>query len=114
MEKTARKYTDVIVDKTTEHLAANATSASQDAKQKPVATIRVEDCSASIWSREYLIKGQPTAFHSITFERSYKDRDGRYHYTKSFDANSLPHIATLVQQTAAAIADMKQPTAAAA
>ena len=113
MEKT-RKYTDAVVQKTTEHLAATATSAPQDAKQKPVATIRVEDCSASIWSREHLTKGQPTVFYSITFERSYKDRDGRYHYTKSFDATSLPHIATLVQQTATAITDMKQPTPATA
>lgn len=61
------------------------TSAAQDAKRKPIHTIRVEDCSASIWEREALVKGTPTVFRSATFERSYKDRDGTWKYTRGFD-----------------------------
>ena len=71
---------------------------SQDVKRKPAAVIRADDCSASIWAREVMVQGQPKTFYSVTMERSYKDRDGAWKYTKSFDQDSLGKIVSLAQQ----------------
>ena len=115
MEKsTVRKNKDVAVTKTAEQpVATDAANASQDAGRKPVATIRGNDCSASIWAREYLDQGVPKVFYSISFERSYKDRDGRWRYTRSFDRDSLGSIVSLCQQASESIAGMTQKDAAA-
>jgi hypothetical protein len=113
MEK-AKKSKDVAVTKTAEQPAAtSAANASQDAGRKPVATIRVDDCSASIWAREHLVQGNPKVFYSITIERSYKDRDGRYRYTRSFDPESLGKLVSLCQQASEAITGLMQQEAAA-
>ncbi len=114
MEKATKKNKDVAVTKTAEQpVATDATNASQDAGRKPVATIRVDDCSASIWAREHLVQGKPKVFYSITIERSYKDRDGRYRYTRSFDPESLGKIVSLCQQASETITGLMQHDAAA-
>lgn len=77
---------------------ATAEQPSRDVKRKPVAVIRVEDCSASVWAREVMVQGQPRTFYSVSLERSYKDRDGAWKYTRSFDADSLGKIVSLCQQ----------------
>lgn len=113
MEK-AKKNKDVAVTKTAEPpVATNAANASQDAGRKPVATIRANDCSASIWAREHLVQGAPKVFYSISLERSYKDRDGRWRYTRSFDRDSLGSIVSLCQQASEAIEGMMQKDSAA-
>ncbi len=85
-----------------------AAPAPQDAKRRPVHTIRQEDCSASIWTREAVVQGQPKTFCSVTLERSYKDRDGSWKYTKTFDAGSLGKVVTLCQQASEYIATLQQ------
>ena len=49
-------------------------------------------------AREAMVQGQPKTFYSVTMERSYKDRDGAWKYTKSFDQDSLGKIVSLAQQ----------------
>jgi hypothetical protein len=73
------------------------TPAAQETR-KPVQAFRVEDVSCSIWAREVQVQGKPRTFHSCTFERSYKDRDGSYRYTKTFDPDSLGKLVTLCHQ----------------
>jgi hypothetical protein len=87
---------------------AKAEAPSQDAKRVPEKSFRVEDCSASVWTREVEIRGKPTIFRTITFERSYKDRDGAWRYTKSFDPESLGKMVTLCQQASEYITDRQQ------
>jgi hypothetical protein len=77
--------------------------ATQEAKRKPLKMLRVEDCSASIWAREYVVQGQPKRFFTVTLERSYKDRDGAWKYTKSFDPESLGKVIALCQQASEVI-----------
>jgi hypothetical protein len=89
------------------------TTPSQDVKRKPAATIRVDDCSVSIWAREFVVRGEPKVFYSVTFERSYKDRDGGWKYTKSFDADSLGKIVTLCQQAEEKIRGLQEQEASA-
>jgi hypothetical protein len=116
MEKsTQRKNKDVaVMTKTAEPpVATDATNATPEAVRKPVATLRVLDCSASIWAREHLIQGKPKVFYSISLERSYKDRDGRYRYTRSFDPESLGAVVQLCQQASESLAGLMQKDAAA-
>lgn len=113
MEKIARKNKDVAVTKTSEQpVAKEATSALPEAKRKPVATIRVDDCSASVWSREFVSQGKPKVFYSVTLERSYKDASGAWKYTKSFDGDSLGKVVSLCQQASETIAGLMQKDAA--
>lgn len=100
----AKKNTDVS-DKKTEDSAA--TDAAPAAKRHPVKVLRVEDCSASIWAREYVSRGQQKTFFSVSFERSYKDHDG-WRYTKSFDLDSLGKLMTLCRQAEEAIRMLQQ------
>ena len=83
--------------------------ASPEAKRRPIQTFRVEDVSASVWSREFVVQGQPRTFYSVTFERSYKDAQGTYRYTKSFDLESLGKVVTVAQQAAEFIHGLAYP-----
>jgi hypothetical protein len=85
-----------------------ATDAAPAAKRLPVKTFRIGDCSASIWAREFVAQGQPRTFYSTTLERSYKDRDGAWKYTKSFDLDSLGSVVALCQQASEAIAALQE------
>lgn len=76
------------------------TVASPDAKHRPLKNIRVEDVSASIWPREVMVKGTPTTFYSVTFERSFRDGNGRWRYSRYFDLNDLGKVITAAQQAA--------------
>lgn len=93
--KDTKKTKDVAGTRPAEQPAATA---APDAKRRPIKMIRVGDCSASIWSREYAVQGSPRVFYSVTLERSYKDRDGAWKYTRSFDAESLGSVMALCQQ----------------
>jgi len=76
-------------------------------KRQPLRTIRVEDCSASIWAREAQVRGDIVVFYSVTFERSYKDRDGSWKYTKSFDFESLGKLVRLCQEASEVIESLQ-------
>jgi hypothetical protein len=80
-------------------------------KRGPVEIIREGDCSASIWARDYVVQGQPKRFYSVTLERSYKDRDGAWKYTKSLDPESLGKVVSLCQQASERIRDLQQDAA---
>ncbi len=85
-----------------------ATDAAAATKRQPIKTIRIDDCSVSIWARVAMIRGETVTFYSMSFERSYKDRDGSNKYTKSFDSESLGKIVTLCQQASEAIESLQQ------
>jgi hypothetical protein len=100
-----KKHKDVSGTKPEETAATDAAPA---AKKLPLKTLRVDDCFASIWARDYMVRGQTRTFHSCTFERSYKDRDGAWKYTRSFDADSLGKLVSLAQQASEVIHTFRQ------
>lgn len=107
MNKT-KKNMDVAVTKTAEpSVVIETTNAMSGADRKPVATVRVDECSASIWMREHLRQGKPIAYFSISMERSYRDRSGKICYTRSFDSGSLGAIVSLCQQANEKIAELQ-------
>jgi len=109
MAKATLKNKDVAgTDKPVEPAAKFAATASTDVKRMPVKTLRVDDCSLSIWRREYVSQGQPRTFWSCTIERSYTDKSGARKYTGSFDPDSLGKIVTLCQQASEFITSKEQ------
>jgi hypothetical protein len=76
----------------------SAQPASQDARRRPLTTLRAGDCSASVWARDFVVRGKPTRFYSTTFERSYRTPGGEWKYTKSFDLADLGSLVTLCHQ----------------
>jgi hypothetical protein len=103
----AKKNKEVSGTKPEGTAAKAAALAAQDARRRPFRTIRVEDCSASIWARDFVVQGHDRRFYSVTFERAYKDRDGAWKYTKSFDPESLGKLVSLCQQASELIAGLE-------
>lgn len=103
MVKAATKEKDVSGKKPEEQ------NASQDAKRKPLKTFRVEDCSASVWTRDVMVQGESKRFYSVTLERSFKDRDGSWKYTKSYDADDLGKLVSLCQQASDYLHGLQYP-----
>ncbi len=54
--------------------------------KKPASKVTLYPVSAAIWRNETQ-KGE--AFYSATFERSYKDKDGKYQSSDSFNGSDL-------------------------
>lgn len=55
----------------------------------PVAKIRVGLVTASIWERA----AANSVYHGVTFERSYRDANGQWHTTQSYDGVDLLALA---------------------
>ena len=53
--------------------------------KKPVRTLRDGLLKAAIWKNQ----GTESVFYSVTFERSYKDKDGNFKDTSSFTGVDL-------------------------
>jgi hypothetical protein len=82
-----------------------------EAQRRPLQTVRVGDCSASIWSRDHLVRGERRTFYSVTLERSYRDRNGAYRYTKSFDPDSLGALVSALQRADEYLHGLQEATA---
>jgi hypothetical protein len=98
METSTKKKKDVAVRKTAEPASKEATPAPQEEKRRPIKSFREEDVSASVWSRQHRVQGEYRTFYSVTFERSYKDANGEYRYTKTFDLGDLGKLVKLIQR----------------
>ena len=60
-------------------------------KTSPEKHITAGAIRASIWKNETVNKeGQPQSSRSVTFERSYKDKEGNWKITSSLQINDLP------------------------
>ncbi len=55
----------------------------------PVAKVRVGLVTAAIWEKAT----DNGTFYNVTFERRYKDKDGNWHSTQSYDAYDLLNLA---------------------
>jgi hypothetical protein len=67
-----------------------------DEKRTPINVFRIDDVSASVFSRDY----NDRTFYSVSFSRSYKSASGEWRYTKNFDREDLGKIVSLCQQAA--------------
>ena len=74
----------------------------------PIKTIRAETCPRRSGPREHQTNGRTRTFYSVTFD-AYKDRDGAYRYTKSFDANDLVRLVTAAQEASEYLHNLVNP-----
>ena len=77
--------------------------AATDTNKPPVARLRIGLINASIWERA-TDKG---TFHSVSFERRYKDAAGNWQTTHSFDTSDLLALAKLADQAHSKILDIR-------
>lgn len=64
------------------------------ANKAPVFTVRVGGIQLSVWSNET----EKGVMNSITMDKSYKDKAGKWQTTKSFKGNDLPLIELGIQE----------------
>ncbi len=67
---------------------------SKKTKQRPVETVRDGAIKAAIWKNE----SEKGAFFSVTFARTYKDKDGDLQDTESFSGSQLLRLARLADK----------------
>jgi hypothetical protein len=60
-----------------------------EAKNPPVAKVKVGLVTASIWEN----KGEKGTTYSVTFDRRYRDAKGDWHSTRSYNAGDLLELA---------------------
>lgn len=72
--------------------------AADEASKAPVKVFRIDDVSASIFSADRKVRGEPVTFYSVSFSRSYLAPDGKRRYAKTFDADDMERIIHLAQQ----------------
>ena len=58
---------------------------------KPAAKVSLYPVSAAIWRNS----NQKGVFYSVTFERSYKDEDGKFQTSSNFNAGDLLTLSKL-------------------
>jgi len=60
-------------------------------KNVPEKKFKASPLIATIWSNEILTSdGQPRTFRTVTLERNYKDKDGKWKKTSSLRVNDIP------------------------
>jgi hypothetical protein len=82
---------------------------SSESAKPPVAKLRLGLINASIWERTT----DNGKFHSVTFERRYRDGNGEWHSTHSYDTSDLLSLAKLADQAHTEINRLQSAEAAA-
>lgn len=63
---------------------------SESVKKQPVSRVSIYPVNAAIWRN---VSQDGTVFYSVTFDRSYKGKDGKYSSTDSFNFGELLTLA---------------------
>lgn len=85
-------------------MATNTSRKSQSETAKPpVAKIRLGLINANIWQRN---TGEDV-FYSVTFDRRYRDKQGEWRSTQSYNADNLLTLSKLADQAHTEIAKLR-------
>ena len=57
---------------------------------QPEITFRHGLCSASIWEQDFDRDGEKLTVRTVSFQRSYLDKDGNWQTTNSLKVNDIP------------------------
>ena len=90
------------------NITSSKTKTTETAKP-PIGKLRIGLLTASIWERTT----DGGTFHSVTFERRYRDASGEWHSTQSFDKSNLLTLAKLADQADTEIARLTRKQVAA-
>ena len=65
--------------------------------QKPEKKFSASPVSATIWKNTGISKsGEPAEYRTISIQRAYKDKAGKWQHTSSFRVNDLPKAALVL------------------
>jgi len=70
----------------------------KELKDKPVQTIKDGALELAVWLNERVVDGETKSFHSITFTRNYKDKDGVWQQTTALGQYDLLKMSNLLVQ----------------
>lgn len=65
---------------------------------KPAHKIRSGAISATIWLNEQDTPNGPVSYKTVTFERSYKDKNGNWQSTNKLRANDIPRAVLVLNK----------------
>lgn len=71
--------------------------------KKPAAKVTLYPVSAAIWRNQ----NEKGTFYSVTFERSYKNADGNWQRSDSFNATDLLLLAKVADQAHSKIVELR-------
>ncbi|WP_300016426.1 hypothetical protein [uncultured Roseobacter sp.] len=77
--------------------------ADEQKKKTPVERLRDGNIKASVWENTH----EKGAHHSVTFSRSYQDKEGQYRDTQSFGQNDLLKLSRLAEKSYDAIRERR-------
>jgi len=68
-------------------------------KERPMKTFRAGAVSSAVWRRTGTGKdGQETVFWSVTFDKRYRDKEGKWESSRFLNANDIPKAILALQQ----------------
>ncbi len=65
---------------------------------KPLRKFKAGGLSATIWENISQKEGQSIVFNTVSFERSFKDKEGNWKSTSSLRVNDLPKASLVLQK----------------
>jgi hypothetical protein len=74
-----------------------------ETKKAPVAKVRIGLINASIWENQT----EKGTFHNVTFERRYRDGEGNWKSSHSYNADDLLSLAKTADLAHTKIADLR-------
>jgi len=81
---------------------------SNQAKQRPIETLRDGQLKAAIWQNE----GENGVFYNVTLARTYRTPDGDLRDTDGFSGSQLLRLARLADQAYGQIAELRKASSA--
>src|SRR4029077_16067089 len=83
-----------------------APSQAVEEKQQPVQAVRLRNIRAAVWAN----RNDGGTYYTVTFSRSYRDQEGNWHTTESFERDALLHPAKAADVPHSWIWDQPQST----
>ena len=80
-----------------------ASQKASETQKPPVAKLRIGLINANIWQRVT----DEDAFYSVSFERRYRDNDGNWQSTHSYNVDDLLILAKLADQAHTEITELR-------
>jgi hypothetical protein len=68
------------------------------ANNKPIRKFEVGGVSAAVWENEISTSSGDKTVERVTFDRRYKDKDGQWKSTGSFNASDLPRLRLAIEK----------------
>ncbi len=67
-------------------------------KAKPEKTFRASPVSVTIWANEKEFGGKKSVFKTISFERTYRDKDGNFKKTSQLRSADIPKAVLILEK----------------